>query len=111
MFERAFRLNGYAVELFEDGEEAWEYLQSTDMLPSCVVLDVMMPKMSGVELVQHVRADSRFDDVALVVLSNSLRKSDEEAVLHLGADLYLVKIEHQTKKIIEKVEELISKHV
>lgn len=111
MFERAFRLGGYSVDLFNDGQTAWEYLVSVPVMPACVVMDVMMPKMSGIELVQHIRAEDRFNDVSLVVLTNSLRKSDEEAVLHLGADLYLVKIEHQAKQIVEQVEAVINKHV
>jgi DNA-binding response OmpR family regulator len=110
MFERAFRLNGYTVELFEDGDMAWKHLSTVETLPTCVIMDVMMPKMSGIELVQHIRADVRFAGVTLVVLTNSLHKSDETAVLNLGADLYLVKIEHQAKQIVEKVEEVINKH-
>ena len=107
MYERAFRLNGYEIEIAYDGETALQRLSDKESLPSAIVMDVMIPHLNGVELLERFRQDPRLAQVPVAVLTNSFRKEDEERFLALGAKLYMVKIDHRSAEVVEKIERLI----
>ncbi len=107
MYERAFRLNEYEVVLAYDGESAQRDLLAMEETPAAILIDINMPHMNGLDLMLTIRENSRFKDVPIVVLTNSFYKEDEDRFLSAGANLYLIKIEHQSKDIVAKVEALI----
>ena len=109
MYERTFRMNGYEVVCAYDGEEALQKLKAPESLPSVILLDVIIPKISGLDVLRSIRKDPRFDNVPVVVLTNSFAEENEEQFMTLGADLYLVKIKYQAKEVLEKVEALVKK--
>ncbi len=84
---RSLTFNGYAVELASDGAEALDAVAQTR--PDAVVLDVMMPRVGGLETCRRLRADG--DDVAVLVLTARDSVADRVAGLDAGADDYLVK--------------------
>ena len=110
MYERAFRLHGHQVEIAYDGETALEKIKAADPVPNAIVLDVMIPHMNGADLLRELRADPRLAKVPVAILTNSFHKDDADQFFALGADLYLVKIEHQSKQVVEQIEALIHKH-
>ena len=67
--EMALRRHGYAVQKMEDGEEALQFLDSTEDLISLVLLDVMMPRKSGLATLQQLRRTHR--DLPVVMLSGA----------------------------------------
>jgi two-component system response regulator MprA len=84
---RSLSFNGYEVELAGDGLEA---LQSVaDQRPDAVVLDVMMPRMDGLETCRRLRAAG--DDIPVLMLTAREMVSDRVAGLDAGADDYLAK--------------------
>ncbi len=109
MYERIFRLSGHDIELAYDGASALEKLQKMEEVPAAILLDIMMPNMNGLTLIQNLRKNPRFAKVPIAVLTNSFYKEDEQYFLSKGADLYLVKIEHKADEVVKKIEELIVK--
>jgi DNA-binding response OmpR family regulator len=109
VYERAFRFAGYDVQLLQDGELAWKALQDSEQLPDIIIMDIMLPKVNGYDLLCALRKQNRFDTVPVAMLTNSFAEHDQEKFLSAGADLYMVKIENQTKDIVRQIEELISK--
>jgi DNA-binding response OmpR family regulator len=85
--ERALRLEGFAVSSRPDGESAIATVDET--APDVLVLDVMMPGISGVEVIRRLRADGH--DLPICVLSARDEVADRVAGLRAGADDYLVK--------------------
>jgi two-component system response regulator ChvI len=83
----ALEREGYQVETFPDGEEAWERLH--EELPDLVVLDILMPRMDGLELCRRLRGLS--DELPLVFLTSRDEEFDRVLGLELGADDYLCK--------------------
>lgn len=81
--------DGYKVIQAEDGQQAWQMLQRVK--PSLVLTDYEMPNMTGVELLQRMREQERFNDVPIILLT--ARKSEEDEVFGLkaGADDYIGK--------------------
>jgi CheY-like chemotaxis protein len=110
MYERAFRFAGYDVAIAFNGEEALEKLRQDTDLPTVIIMDVMMPKMSGIDLLHHIKQDQRLKDVPTVVLTNSFLKENADQFLNLGANMYLVKMENTSTQIIEKVEKLVENY-
>jgi len=83
----ALKREGYRVDCYEDGHAAWEVLQRT--MPDLVVLDIIMPRMDGLELCRRIRA--RSETVPLIFLTSRDEEIDRVLGLELGADDYLCK--------------------
>lgn len=108
MYERAFKLSGYEVEMAFDGEEAIAKLETMKLKPTLVLLDIMMPKMSGFEVLRHIKSKPDLKSIPVVVLTNLAGKEDAEKALELGAVLYLVKSQYDPKEVLGKIKEIIA---
>lgn len=80
---------GHDVELAVDGSAGLELLRSSR--PDAVLLDVMMPGLSGWEVLRELRSDSSFDGLTVVLLSARDRADDVRHGYELGASLVLSK--------------------
>ena len=93
---RAFRLRnlGNAVQVARDGEEAIDMLNgmaASANLPAVVLLDLKLPRISGLEVLRHIKQDPRLQTLPVVVLTSSQEDSDVAAAYQLGANSYIVK--------------------
>ncbi len=84
---RSLSFNGYSVELAQDGQEALDLI--TRERPDAVVLDVMMPRLDGLEVCRRLRSSG--DDLPILVLTARDSVSERVAGLDAGADDYLPK--------------------
>lgn len=107
MYERAFRMSGHELTMAGDGEESLTVLQKMDPKPVVILLDVMMPKMSGFDVLRKVKEDEKLKQIPVILLTNLAGQEDAEKGLSLGAVLYLVKSQYDPKQIVEKVNEII----
>jgi DNA-binding response OmpR family regulator len=80
---------GYRVDSAADGEEAVEALGRRK--PDLVVLDVMIPKLSGLDVCRFIKETERLRDVKVVMLSAKSLDVDKLKAKGLGADAYLTK--------------------
>lgn len=76
-----------------NGEEALNYLRAAgeDDLPGLILLDLNMPRMNGLEFLEHKLADDRLRDIPVVVLTTSTNARDIERSYELDAKGYIVK--------------------
>ncbi len=98
---RALKKNGVANDLtsVEDGAEAIEYLfaegryagRDTSQGPCLVLLDLKLPKVSGLEVLQRIRGDERTENIPVVVLTTSNEERDLIESYRLGANSYVRK--------------------
>ena len=86
--ERALARAGYQVTTAADGEEALRVAK--DKLPDIILLDMMLPKISGPEVLKALKANPATMDIPVIVLT-SLSQKNEEKLLHEGAAAYLEK--------------------
>lgn len=84
---QGLKSSGFAVDLAADGQEGLEYLRAYDY--DAVVLDLMLPKMSGLEVLSTVRDEG--SEVHVLILSAKDQVEDRIRGLEMGADDYLVK--------------------
>ena len=87
LITRALEKEGYGVDSCFDGEEAMDYLESAEY--DGVILDIMMPKMDGHQVLKKLRA--RGSDLPILFLTARDSIADRVAGLDLGADDYLIK--------------------
>lgn len=83
----ALKRNGYKVDAYSDGKEAWETFEHR--LPDVAILDILMPRMDGLELCRRLRGMS--ERLPILFLTSKDDELDKVLGLELGADDYLVK--------------------
>ena len=96
---------GFAVAVAADGDAALEKVKSEQ--PDLVLLDVMMPKKTGYEVCELLRADPAQAGLKIVMLSARGRDADVAKGLALGADAYITK-PFSTKDLLSRIEQLVS---
>jgi CheY-like chemotaxis protein len=79
----------YAVLEASDGVEAWSLIQKSK--PSLVLLDVQMPRRTGLEVLRAIKSDPTLKETRVILLTSKAMESDVEAGLIAGADFYLTK--------------------
>ena len=94
-----------------NGVEALSQLQDHDkalMMPKIIVLDLMMPKMNGIEFLKELRAQTKFDFITVLVLTTSNNERDRIATDELRVDGYFVK-DKQFEDFIDHCKHLLTK--
>lgn len=102
--EFLMKREGFEVIVAGDGEEALQRIH--DDAPDLVLLDVMMPKKSGFEVCQEVRADPALNGVRILMLTAKGRDTEVAKGLALGADGYMTK-PFSTKELVTQVHALL----
>jgi DNA-binding response OmpR family regulator len=95
---------GYEVASVYDGQQALDFL--ADNSPALMILDVMMPNKNGFEVCKEVRADNRFADMPILMLTAKGREAEMNKGLSLGADAYITK-PFSTHDLVERVKALL----
>lgn len=102
--EFLMKREGFEVAIANDGEEAVQRIRADQ--PDLVLLDVMMPKKSGFEVCQEIKADPALASVRILMLTAKGRDTEVAKGLALGADAYMTK-PFSTKELVEKVRSLL----
>lgn len=95
----------FAVELVYDGAEAWEALDR-DPAAGLLILDLMMPRMSGLDVLERVRADARFARVPCLILTAAGQDHQEQDARRRGADEFMTK-PFSPKRLLARAAELV----
>ena len=102
--EYLMQREGYAVSVARDGEEALAMILRDR--PALVLLDAMMPKMSGFEVCQALRANDAARGTLILMLTAKGRDTDVAKGLGSGADAYMTK-PFSTRELVRKVREML----
>ncbi len=103
--EYLLKREGYTVLIARDGQEALDMIACE--LPDLVLLDVMMPRKTGFEVCQEVRANDALKGVKILMLTAKGRDTDVAKGTALGADAYMTK-PFSTRELAQKVAEMLS---
>ncbi|HVD04518.1 MAG TPA: response regulator [Gemmatimonadaceae bacterium] len=94
----------FRVTLVYDGQEAMEALEREADI-GLVLLDVMMPRLTGLDVLAKMRADDRFKDIPCIVLTAAGQEAQQRRALALGASEFLTK-PFSPKKLFARAAEL-----
>jgi DNA-binding response OmpR family regulator len=95
---------GFEVATATDGQEAVEIARTRR--PVLAVLDVMMPRRTGYEVLEELRGDESLRDIKVILLSARVQEGDVARGLDAGADAYLAK-PFKAQELVAKIEELL----
>lgn len=98
--------NGYEVRVAANGVDALGQLDA--FRPDLVLLDVMVPKLSGFEVCQRMRAEPKWRGIKIVMLSAKGREVEVSKGLSLGADLYVTK-PFSSAELVATIRDLLQK--
>lgn len=102
--EFLMKQSGYEVSIARTGKEVFEAV--TENRPDLVLLDIMLPDITGFEVCQTLRMDYDLQDVKIILLTAKSRESDINKGMAMGADAYIIK-PFSTKDLVKKINEMI----
>src|SRR4051812_35814847 len=98
----------YQTLYASDGKEALAFFEQYK--PALILLDLILPGMSGFEILEHIRTrQDSLKDTPVIIVSNLGQSSDREKAAALGANEYLVKAEVSIEEIVAKIEQVLGK--
>ncbi len=105
MYQNILAGVGYELELAKDGEEGLTLAKT--LMPALILLDIMMPKMNGLEVLDHLKSDEQTKTIPVVILTNLSSEKDAETALSKGAVKYIIKSDFEPEKFADLIKELV----
>jgi len=102
MYRTKFELAGYEMPHAEDGESALRMIKEAK--PDVILLDIVLPKKSGFDLLKELKADAETKDIPVVLLTNLSQKDDVDKGFALGATDYIIKAHFTPADVVSKIE-------
>lgn len=96
----------FRIDSATDGEMALQKIK--EMMPDLIILDLVLPKINGFEVLKTVKNDQTFKNIKILLLSGLGEEEDVRKGLRLGADAYLIKSHFTPTEVVEKVKELLA---
>lgn len=107
IYTTKFKKANLEVEVATNGEEALAKLK--EKTPDLVVLDLVLPRIDGWEILSKIKANPKLKNLKVVVLSNLGQKEEVEKGLKLGATKYLIKAHCTPSQVAEEVKRCLEK--
>ena len=105
--EASLRQAGFTVALASDGEEALR--QVAAVKPAIVLLDLIMPKLQGFEVLRRLKAAPETAGIPVVVTSNLGQETDVKQAMNLGAAAYFIKSNLSLQELVTVVRDTLKK--
>ena len=96
---------GYETISALDGEAGLQRAQAE--IPDLILLDLILPKMNGFEVLQALKADEKTKGIPVIILTNLEQMENVQKAIDLGATTYLVKANYSLEEVVRKVEEAL----
>lgn len=107
MYATKFELEDFKVVMAEDGEKAVR-LAAKEM-PDIVLLDIILPKQDGFEVLKQLKADKATAGIPVILLTNLSQKDEIDKGLKMGAVDYLIKAHFMPSEVVEKIKKVLNK--
>lgn len=106
MYQTVFQFEGFEVNMARNGEQGLEVLKKHK--PTLILLDIMMPTMSGIDVLKELKSDPKYRNIPVVVLTNLSGMEDAEKAIELGAVKFIVKSDNKPKQIVAQIKEILA---
>jgi len=106
MYEQVFRFRKHDVEVAVNGEDGLAKASTTK--PTLILLDIMMPKMNGLDMLHKLKAIPELAKIPVIVLTNLLGVTTAEAMMAAGAVRYVVKSDYSPKEVCDITEGILA---
>lgn len=109
MYEDYLKASGFAVVSAQDGEEGLD--KAAQAKPSVILLDLMMPKINGIEVLRRLKGDEALKNIPVIVFTALIQDLEKQECFAAGASDYVVKTEVTPKGILDKIRSLTGQDV
>lgn len=106
LYQHAFERRGFETKVAEDGEKALKVVKETKF--DTILLDIMLPKVDGIEVLRRIKEDPSTKNIPVVILSNLGQDEIIKRALEVGAKAYIVKSLYTPEQVVEEVRSVIS---
>ncbi|OGM73955.1 hypothetical protein A2382_04870 [Candidatus Woesebacteria bacterium RIFOXYB1_FULL_38_16] len=106
MYSEKFKIEGFTTVIAEDGEKAINLI--LELNPSFILLDIMLPKFSGLDLLAQIKHNPTTTNIPVIALTNLAQKEEAQKALSLGAKEYLVKAMFTPEEVVDKVKQYLN---
>lgn len=107
MYSEQLKAEGFEVITAKDGEEA--LAQAKENRPNIILLDIMMPKINGLDVLKQLKEGSETKDIPVIVLTALIQDRERMESITRGADDYIVKSEIMPGEVIEKIKAVLER--
>ena len=104
-FGEILKQEGYEMISALDGETGLRLAKSEK--PDLILLDLILPKMHGFEVLKKLKEDKETKDIPVIVLTNLEKIEDVDKALELGATTYLIKAQYSLEEVVEKIKKVL----
>ncbi len=108
LYERQFGKEGYHVISAEDGPTG--LVQATQEKPDLILLDIMLPKLNGLDLLRTLKAKDETKNIPVILLTNLGQESVIKEGFELGAESYLIKSAYTPSQIVDEIKSFLDDH-
>ena len=105
IYATKLELDGFAVASGRDGEEGLRVVAKE--MPDLILLDVLMPKLDGFEVLKRLKSDPAVKNIPVIMLTNLGQKEDVEKGLSEGAEDYLIKAHFVPSEAVAKIKKVL----
>ena len=105
MYGERLKTEGFQIIQASDGEEALQMAKKNK--PNVILLDIMMPKINGFDVLKQIKADDELKDIPVLILTALIQEVDKIQGEKLGANGYIIKSETMPGEVIEKIKKVI----
>src|SRR6185369_5507450 len=104
IYSKVFSMAGYTVELAVDGQDAIDKIKAQPQPYDMLLLDIMMPKVTGLDVLKQLRAmPSPFKEMSVFILSNLGQQNIIEEAFKIGMDGYIIKSQMTPQQIVDEI--------
>ena len=107
LLQKKLTREGYEISVARNGEEGLKAMR--EVKPDLILLDIIMPKMGGFEVMTEMQKDKTLAKIPVIVISNSGQPVEIDRAQKLGAKDWLIKTEFDPQEVVEKVKKQIGK--
>src|SRR3989344_7969207 len=105
MYSEKLSRDGYQTDIAENGQLGLDKMKQNP--PDLLILDIMMPKMGGIEVIDAMKADQTLEKIPIIVLSNLSESADIEKAKKRGIKEYLVKSDLDPEDVSKAVKKYL----
>lgn len=105
IYKTKFEMEKFKVTVADNGEDGLEMVKKKK--PDVVLLDILLPKMDGFVVLEHIKKDDSIKNIPVILLTNLGQKDDVERGLEMGASDYLIKAHFKPSETVDKVKKVL----
>jgi DNA-binding response OmpR family regulator len=106
MYSSKFVMENFNIVCADDGLKGIEMAKQEK--PDIILLDIMLPKLNGFEVLKKIKADEITKNIPVILLTNLNQKDEHEQGLALGAADYLIKAHYLPSEVVEKIKKILN---